>query len=53
MCARSLQHRQLMAKDNQFQHKGTALAKPRPYAADPLKDPACHESQTTPEAPYH
>jgi hypothetical protein len=38
-----------MAKDNQFQNKVTALAKPRPYGADPLKDPACHESQTTPE----
>jgi hypothetical protein len=24
------------------------LAKPRPHRADPLKDPACHEPQTTP-----
>ena len=34
-----------MAKDNQFQHKVSALAKPRPNRADPLKDPAYHEPQ--------
>jgi hypothetical protein len=38
-----------MAKDYQFQHKVGALAKLRPHRADPLKDQAYHEPQTTPE----
>ena len=38
-----------MAKDNQFQHKVSALAKPHPNRADPLKDAAYHEPQIAPE----
>jgi hypothetical protein len=42
-CARSLQHRELMAQDNKFQQEVKALAEPRRRRRKPSKDPSRHE----------
>jgi hypothetical protein len=42
-CACSLQHRKLMAQDDEFQQQIKALADARPHRRKPLKDPSRHE----------
>jgi hypothetical protein len=39
----SLQDRELMAQDDEFQQQIKALATPRPHCRKPSKDPSRHE----------